>query len=147
MDRSWMSKDRRSKDYMDGVESFIVFVLQHSSSKNSIKCPCLQCGNLIFHTSQIIREHLFFYGINQSYHTWYWHGEAVPSGPPTSRAERHDKVQFNDVDSTIEMVQAAHDDYKNDLKLFQTLLEDAQKPLYPGCRNFTKLSTLVILYT
>ncbi|KAL6329317.1 hypothetical protein AAG906_016209 [Vitis piasezkii] len=42
MDHSWMSKDRRSKDYADG-----------------------------------------------SYHTWYWHGDATPSGPPTSRAEWH----------------------------------------------------------
>ena len=87
MDRSWMSKDRKSKDYTDWVESFIVFALQHSSSKNSIKCPCLQCGNMVFHTSQKIREHLFFYRIDQSYHhTWYWHGEGAPSGPPTSRA-------------------------------------------------------------
>ncbi|RVW43644.1 hypothetical protein CK203_097059 [Vitis vinifera] len=63
MDRSWMSKDRRSKDYADG-----------------------------------------------SYHTWYWHGDAAPSGPPTSRAEWHHTVEFNDVDSTIEMVQVAYDD-------------------------------------
>ena len=146
MDRSWMSKDRRSKDYADGVESFIAFALQYSTYKNSIKCPCLQCGNMIFHTPQKIREHLFFYGIDQSYHTWYWHGDAAPSGPPTSRAEWHHTVEFNDVDSTIEMVQVAYDDRKNDPKLFETLLEDAQKPLYPGCRNFTKLSALVKLY-
>ncbi|RVW19147.1 hypothetical protein CK203_095156 [Vitis vinifera] len=44
------------------------------------------------------------------------------------------------------MVQVAYDDRKNDPKLFETLLEDAQKPLYPGCRNFTKLSALVKLY-
>ncbi|KAL6335840.1 hypothetical protein AAG906_040561 [Vitis piasezkii] len=146
MDRSWMSKDRRSKDYADGVESFITFALQYSTYKNSMKCPCLQCGNMIFHTPQKIREHLFFYGIDQSYHTWYWHGDAAPSGPPTSRAEWHHTVEFNDVDSTIEMVQVAYDDRKNDPKLFETLLEDAQKPLYPGCRNFTKLSALVKLY-
>ena len=141
-----MSKDRRSKDYADGVESFIAFALQYSTYKNSMKCPCLQCGNMIFHTPQKIREHLFFYGIDQSYHTWYWHGDAAPSGPPTSRAEWHHTVEFNDVDSTIEMVQVAYDDRKNDPKLFETLLEDAQKPLYPGCKNFTKLSALVKLY-
>ena len=50
------------------------------------------------------------------------------------------------MDSTIEMVQAAHDDCKNDPEFYETLLEDAQKPLYPGCRNFTKLSALVKLY-
>ena len=87
-----MSKDRRSKDYVDGVESFIAFALKHSAYKNSIKCPCLQCGNMIFHTSQKIREHLFFYGIDQGYHTWYWHGDAAPSGPSTSQAECHHMV-------------------------------------------------------
>ncbi|KAL6339385.1 hypothetical protein AAG906_032914 [Vitis piasezkii] len=121
MDRSWMSKDRRSKDYADGVESFIAFALQYSTYKNSIKCPCLQCGNMIFHTPQKIREHLFFYGIDQSYHTWYWHGDTAPSGPPTSRAEWHHTVEFNDVDSTIEMVQVAYDDRKNDPKFKKTL--------------------------
>ena len=50
------------------------------------------------------------------------------------------------MDSTIEMVQAAYNDCKNDPKLFETLLEDAQKILNPGCTNFTKLSTLVKLY-
>ena len=117
-----------TKDYADGVESFIAFALKHSAYKNSIKCPCLQCGNMIFHTSLKIREHLFFYGIDQSYHTWYWHGDVAPSGPSTSQAECHHMVQFTDVDNTVEMVQAAHDDCKNDPKFYETLLEDAQKP-------------------
>ena len=101
---------------------------------------------MIFHTPQKIREHMFFHGIDQSYHTWYWHGEVAPSGPLTTRAEHYDRVQFDDVHSTKEMVQAAHEDCKNDPESFQRLLKDAEKPLYPGCRNFTKLSALIKLY-
>ena len=41
MNRSWMSKDRRSKDYEDGVENFISFAVQNSANQNFIKCPCL----------------------------------------------------------------------------------------------------------
>ncbi|RVW62905.1 hypothetical protein CK203_059764 [Vitis vinifera] len=44
------------------------------------------------------------------------------------------------------MVEAAQDDCKANPKLFERLLEDAEKPLYPDCKNFTKLSTLVKLY-
>ena len=106
MDRSWISKDRRLKEYEDGVECFIAFAIQNFANKKSIKCPCLQYGNMIFHTPQKIREHMFFHGIDQSYHTWYCHGEADLSGPPTTRAEHYDRVQFDDVHSTIEMVQA-----------------------------------------
>ena len=60
-----ISKDQRSKEYEGGVEYFISFAIQNSTSKISIRCPCIQCGNLIFHTPQIIREHLFFYGFDQ----------------------------------------------------------------------------------
>ena len=64
-----------------------------------------------FHTPQTIREHLFFYGFDQSYLTWYWHGEVAPSSGSTSiRAERCDKFQFGDVDYIIEMVKATQDD-------------------------------------
>ena len=147
MNRSWMSKDRRSKDYEDGVENFISFAVQNSANQNSIKCPCLQCGNLIFNTPQKIREHLFFYGIDQSYHTWFWHGEAaLSSGPPTTRVECFDRIHIGNVDHTVEMVEAAQDDCKANPKLFERLLEDAEKPLYPNCKNFTKLSALVKLY-
>ncbi|KAL6329406.1 hypothetical protein AAG906_017723 [Vitis piasezkii] len=44
------------------------------------------------------------------------------------------------------MVEAAQDDCKANPKLFERLLEDAEKPLYPNCKNFTKLSALVKLY-
>ena len=44
------------------------------------------------------------------------------------------------------MVEVAQDDYKANPKLFERLLEDAEKPLYLDCKNFTKLSTLVKLY-
>ena len=50
------------------------------------------------------------------------------------------------MDSTIEMVEPAHDDCKNDSELFERCLEDAQRALYPSCRIFTKLSALVKLY-
>ena len=50
------------------------------------------------------------------------------------------------MDSTIEMVQVLYDDCRNNPEMFETLLEDAQKPLFPGYKNFTKLSTLVKLY-
>ena len=85
IDRTLMLKYRRSKDYADGVESFIVCSLQHSIYKNYIKCQCVKCGNMVSHNEQKIREYLFFYGINQSYHKWYWHEDLAPSGSSTNR--------------------------------------------------------------
>ena len=66
---------------------------------------------------------MFFYGIDQSDHTWYWHGEVTPSGPPIERVEYYDRFPFNDVEGAIEMVQATQNDCKNEPKLFQRLLK------------------------
>ena len=66
-----MSKERRSQEYEEGVESFIQFISLNARDLNYIRCPCLHCSNLMNHTPQVIREHLYFNGINQSYYTWY----------------------------------------------------------------------------
>ena len=141
-----MSKDKRSKNYIDGVESFIAFVVKNCIGKKSIKCPCLQCGDMMFHTLEKIRDHLFFYGIAQNYYTWYWHGEAALSGPSIAMEKCYKRVQFNDIDNIINMVQDPENDYRDDPKMFERILEDAKKPLLPGCTNFTKLSALVKLF-
>ena len=50
------------------------------------------------------------------------------------------------MDYTIEMVKASHDDFHADEEIFNKLIQDTEKPLYPSCRKFTKLSALVKLY-
>ena len=70
----------------------------------------------------------------------------APSGSPTIRAEHYDRLQFDDQHSTIEMVQAAHDDCQNDPELFARLLKDAEKSLYLDYRKFIKLFALIKLY-
>ena len=52
----------------------------------------------------------------------------------------------NDVGSINEMIEVAHVKYSKDPNEFEKLLIDAEKPLFEGCKKFTKLSTLVKLY-
>ncbi|GJY91461.1 ribonuclease H-like domain-containing protein [Tanacetum coccineum] len=48
--------------------------------------------------------------------------------------------------ATVEMVNATKDNFdEDDLVKFQELLLDAEKPLYEGCPDFTKLSAIVKL--
>ncbi|RVW57992.1 hypothetical protein CK203_113331 [Vitis vinifera] len=98
-------------------------------------------------TPQVIREHLFFNGIDLSYRVWYWHGEKGPSvGFSNVSQQRLTNARYNDVADTIDMVNATQVNYMNDPQVFGRLLEDAEKPLYPGCMKYTKLSALVKLY-
>ena len=77
----------------------------------------------------------------------YWHGEDFPTSiQPSEMAQCHDTMNYSDVDNTLEMVHAMKDEFMIDPISFKKLLEDAEKPLYPGCAKFTKLSALVKLY-
>ena len=48
-----------------------------------------------------------------------------------------------DLENTVEMVQATEEDFMGDPESFAKLLDDAQKPLYRGCKKISKLSALV----
>ncbi|XP_028064788.1 uncharacterized protein LOC114267901 [Camellia sinensis] len=152
MDKSWMFKDRRSKDYENGVEQFLNFAMTHAIDLQSIRCPCRVCGNLRSQPIRVIRNHLFFNGIDQSYTTRIWHGETVTDrASPCLNEQDISQQQFdtspiNNVAEIIEMVQDAYDRCTTDSEVFKKLLEDAEKTLYPGCTKFTKLSALVKLY-
>ncbi|KAH7837023.1 hypothetical protein Vadar_008640 [Vaccinium darrowii] len=147
-----MLKDRRSKDYENGVEHFLKTALIHTSDLQSIRCPCRLCGNLKCQPIEEIRNHLFFNGIDQSYLTWIWHGEsATERASPFVNAEDISDQEVHtpplpDVAQAIEMVEAAADHCTTDPKEFKKLIDDAEKPLFPGCKKYSKLSTLVRMF-
>jgi hypothetical protein len=54
---------------------------------------------------------------------------------------------FNEnLDVNCKNGQVASMDEMNDINQYQKLIEDARKPLYPGCTSFTKLLATVKLY-
>ncbi|GKC15083.1 hypothetical protein Tco_1011865 [Tanacetum coccineum] len=93
--------------------------------------------------------------IDISYRKWTKHGE---EDEPSISAPKHvnattkfvDDMDFTyiptDGPTTVEMVNATKDNFDmDDLFKFQELLLDAEKPLYEGCPDFTKLSAIVKL--
>ena len=51
-----------------------------------------------------------------------------------------------DNDHLDEMMDGVHDDLENQPDVFESLSEAAKKPLYPGCKKYTKLSTVLTLF-
>ncbi|KAL7205079.1 hypothetical protein ACSBR2_018073 [Camellia fascicularis] len=80
MDKSWMMiKDRlKSKEYLQGVQSFIEFATKNLGPQDEIRCPCVDCLNGTKFTPHVVRLHLIRRGIACSYRTWVHHGEHVP---------------------------------------------------------------------
>ena len=48
--------------------------------------------------------------------------------------------------NTVNMIQSVQEQSCNASNTLNTMFDDVKKPLYPGCKKFTKLSALVRLY-
>ncbi|GJZ04217.1 hypothetical protein Tco_0537492, partial [Tanacetum coccineum] len=88
-----------------------------------------------------------------NYTKWDKHGEKdeqektaqIPVNVTTEFVDDIDfDMDFGSKYPTVEMVNATKESF-DDLAKFQELLLDAEKPLYKGCHDFTKLSAIVKL--
>lgn len=167
MDKSWIGTNRTNKSYVDGVAAFIDYAVHNLRKmgnidprvkKNdlSMPCPCTDCLNHIEHQVEKVQFHLFSNGFDLSYLNWTKHGEKDESSistetPVNATTEFVDDTDFasdipTDAPATVEMVNATKDNFdEDDLVKFQQLLLDAEKPLYAGCPDFTKMSAIVKL--
>jgi len=66
-----MNERRISEEYEEGVSKFLQYVQEHAISSNGTYfCPCVRCLNQIRHDLEIMRDHLFIFGIMRSYTLW-----------------------------------------------------------------------------
>ncbi|GJW28230.1 putative transposon, En/Spm-like protein [Tanacetum coccineum] len=167
MKKSWMGTNRTNKSYVDGVAAFIDYTVNNLQKMGNINLrvnkqhllmpyPCTKCLNHIEHKVEEVKFHLFRNGIDLSYTNWTRHGEkdepsiSAPK-PVNDTTEFVDDTDFasdipTDGPATVEIVNATKDNFdEDDLVKFPELLLDAEKPLYEGCLDFIKLSTIVKL--
>ncbi|CAL2276867.1 unnamed protein product [Prunus armeniaca] len=104
MDKSWMHADRRSKAYELGVEGFLNFAVENLGNTTHIRCPCVKRGNIRLFGVGIIRDHLYFNEIDQSYKIWTWHGELWEWTTNASRnVEEDEQSRFSFVSEEVGM--------------------------------------------
>ncbi|XP_062085629.1 uncharacterized protein LOC133791727 [Humulus lupulus] len=131
-----------------GVRRSLVRVIEGGlEGKRQVDKVIDKCASMQLSFNKI-KEHLFFNGIDRSYKIWYSHGEKPPNIPdPPSRISKvrrnRDEVNWDSLD---EMIDDAHYGSTVNPNKFKTLLSDAEKPIYPDCKRFTKLSTLLRLF-
>lgn len=148
MDKSWMHSDRRSKAYEFGVEAFLNFAVENLLTTTHIRCPYVKCVNLKLFGVGIIRDHVYFNGIDQSYKNWTFHGEPWEATTNASRNVEEDDghSRYSFVSEEIDMDDNDFGDFGSDPYEFANVIGDGDQPVYPGCRKYTKLSALVKLY-
>ena len=144
MDRSWLRADRRSREYQLGVEEFLMFALEKGCNAEKQSCPCLKCTHTKSWKAQIVRNHLFQHGIDETYTRWIWHGESNLAGSPLVY-----ETDTTESDGQFpRAMDGSDEDYFNssDSSDFINHVQSEQQPLYPGCESYTKLKALVKLY-
>jgi len=139
--KKWMWENRLNEIYRGGVDEFCKFVRENMEDVKSIRCPCIRCGNHRHFSLDVVRTHLFVYGIMTSYQRWYYHGEVFHSTINNSDNDMED-----DVDDMPGMMNDLEDDFVDRPQLFESMMMDAETPLYEGCTSFSKLSFLVTLF-
>ena len=75
-----------------------------------------------------------------------WRKRSLWRLPKCLTTKKIEKCHYNDVVDIVDMVNAAQFNCMNDPQLFGKLLEDVEKPLYPGCMKYTKLLALIKIY-
>lgn len=102
--RKWMWENRLNEIYRKGVDEFCDFARENMVDLKSIRCPCIKCGNHRHFSIDVVRTHLFAYGIMTSYQRWFYHGEVFRS------TANEDDVE-DDIDDMCGMMNDLEDDF------------------------------------
>ncbi|KAK9049104.1 hypothetical protein SSX86_031930 [Deinandra increscens subsp. villosa] len=161
MDRKdWMYQiGRASETYAKGIESFLEVAKANRLNVGAkyIWCPCMICKNFKrFENIQDIEFHLLKNGFMPRYTCWSKHGESlVDSATSSINLENDNNDKLNDVNDNLhdanDNINDMFDNLENnsgdnDQENLQHLFNDAEKPLYIGCVNFSKLSAVLKLF-
>ncbi|XP_062015019.1 uncharacterized protein LOC133731647 isoform X2 [Rosa rugosa] len=146
MDKSWMHADRRSRKFELGLAEFLKFASANARNERKIRCPCLKCCNTDGFSIGVIKDHIFWNGIDESYKNWRWHGEPSTSYVNSRMGGESETVDWelasgvgeNDVD----IGESEDEEISEDSNEFLKYVEDGDKPLYPGCTKTTKRSVV-----
>lgn len=148
MDKSWIFCNRLSDEYKQGVLEFIDFAVINSENRMSIRCPCTSCCNMEFFTPAVVAHHLFKKGFLENYIVWDWHGEVAQKSASKDheiKMSQNQGFRCEDHSNLGDMVNDAFEHCDKNPRSLRDVLEDAEKPLYPGSK-YSKLSGLMKLY-
>ncbi|XP_074342361.1 uncharacterized protein LOC141679895 [Apium graveolens] len=151
MDRSWLKADRRTKEFKKGVEDLLIFAFETGYNVEKISYSCVNCAHSKLWRAQIVKNHLFQNGIDQTYTRWIWHGEnnSVESSNETDTSESINQgtsrmgERHEDDDDDISSDESSNETDTSD---FINHVKGEHQPLYHACERYTKMKALVQLY-
>ncbi|XP_052730448.1 uncharacterized protein LOC128195809 [Vigna angularis] len=147
MDRRWINLIRTTNEYESGVEQFLEFAKMNVPDNNGrFYCPCVNCLNERKLPTEVIREHVLCDGFLKSYTKWTWHGELIDMPSVSDSQVEIEEVDLEMGDRLEDMIcDVGHDSFQR-AHMYDSLCSDAEKPLYPECTKYTRLSAVLKLF-
>ena len=90
--------NRRSREYLDGVQQFLNFASNHAHPDGTISCPCKKCVHTNSWPIDVVEAHLVSKGICRGYNPWIFNGESSSAKTSTEIPNSH--VQENPIEYT-----------------------------------------------
>ena len=95
MSHPWMCNDRRSKGYMEGVQSFLKVAEDNKGPNGFMCCPCRKCRNeKDYSDTDRIHLHLITEGFMPGYNCWTKHGEKGVMMEDNEEEENDDNYMY-----------------------------------------------------
>ncbi|XP_020960150.1 uncharacterized protein LOC110263331 [Arachis ipaensis] len=150
MPKDWMDLPRYSKEYINGVISFLEFAYSEGEPDGQqIQCPCKRCCNIEWYRRDVVFDHLVADGFVKGYRTWINHGERTI--PMVVDDDTDDEGARDDIEGLLNDAFGDHAEGvtvgpNEEAKKFYNLIDGASQELYPGCKKFFTLSFTIRLY-
>lgn len=160
VDKSWTKiANKFDPAFINGTLEFVKKAETYADIDGLIHCPCKHCINEFKHDSKVVQNHILYNGFTSTYDVWVYHGEHVQdydSDESNRECEDSDDEPneadllndaFNSWDEPEEENFNGGDHHSGARKdpSVEKLFVDMEKPLYPGCVEFSVLGFLLEL--
>lgn len=169
-DRSWVHLAKQNDKYIEGCQGFVELAFGHSAINGKINCPCKNCKNNKRLDKDNVLFHLLTKGWHQDYRDlerWFLHNEPRQQPPPDINdsgdqslgdgVDDYGGVDYHGLLSSLlnnPVGEGSSDPIGNDptdvppteTEDFHKKVQELNTPLYPGCKNYSRLSFIIELY-
>ncbi|KAK1416898.1 hypothetical protein QVD17_26017 [Tagetes erecta] len=158
IDKTWISKERGSREFKNGLLKFIEIAKNHVDSLGRTLCPCVRCCNGFWQYLDIVYAHVHDNGFQRGYTTWNYHGEKYANASeiaalfaPRARtqATRTQHEMFDVIDDVMAEINTNTENVPEDVTRldgeFDALFNELNTELYPGCSWMSSLNFIAKL--
>lgn len=121
MDKEWTKLPRFSREFINGVESFLDFAYTKGRPiGGEIFCPCAKCKNHCWTRRNVVYDHLIAKGFLKGYNVWVNHGEEIPT---PGRKRCYERTATPSVLKRNEEIDALKKQHYNDMTSLRKRIE------------------------